>query len=79
VSEDVKDERSDEEKWEDVELPKHPLNVQASYEYLKRLPVSLWGDYLISIPDRRLAAARWLAKQIAGVDSVLRDGKWSPR
>jgi hypothetical protein len=58
------------------ELSKESVTVQAAYKYLCGKPVSLWQDWLISDPWRRLHAARWLALQCKEVYAVLSDGSW---
>jgi hypothetical protein len=62
----------------EVSLEGESVTVQACYEYLSRQPYQLWGDWIISHPDRRLEAARWLARQISEVNKVRRKGDWNP-
>jgi hypothetical protein len=59
------------------ELSKESITVQAAYKYLSDKHVTLWQDWLISDPWRRLHAARWLAAQCQAVDAILRDGSFS--
>lgn len=61
-----------------VNLKKEPIEVQAAFKYLSEKPYSLWGDWMISDPKRRLEAARWLAKQYEGVDKILRSNDFRP-
>lgn len=44
--------------------------VKRCWQYLSSLGVVLWGDFDISIPMRRLDAAKWLARQVEGVDRL---------
>lgn len=55
------------------ELAQTSSGVQAAYEFLGRKRVTLWADFLITDHHGRLRAARWLAKEMAGVEEVLRE------
>jgi hypothetical protein len=59
-------------------LKEESVGVQAAYHYLSNLSYQLWADWYISFPERRLEAARWLDKQIRGVNKVRRKGDWNP-
>lgn len=43
----------------------------ACHTYLSTLPFVLFADFDISRPDRRTAAARWLAEQVHAVREVM--------
>src|SRR5688572_12570525 len=52
------------------QLEQESIKVRASFLYLSTLPYSIWSDWLIDSPVRRLEAARWLGKQIEEVAKI---------
>jgi hypothetical protein len=54
------------------QLEQEQLHVRASFLYLSTLPYSIWSDWLIDDPVKRLEAARWLGKQIEAVAKITR-------
>lgn len=49
------------------ELKGGSKTLLAAYHYLSELPVTLWAEWEIAKPDRRLEAAKWLSTQILAV------------
>jgi len=66
-----------ENKKEEEPLSQEPLHVQAAYEFLGRKGITLWADFLITDHHGRLRAARWLAKEVDGVNKIL-TSNWQP-
>jgi hypothetical protein len=60
-----------------LSLKDEPLYVQAAYEFLGRKGVTLWADFIVAQDHGRLRAARWLAKEMAGVEKIL-TSSWLP-
>lgn len=42
-------------------------SLQAIEQYLESLPYTLWGDWDVSIPERRRLAAEWFLEQIVAL------------
>ena len=61
-----------------TKLRAEKLEIQAAFYYLTHLGVTLWGDWLITDPKQRLAAARWLGHASAEVRKVRRNGNFKP-
>lgn len=61
-----------------TKLRAEKLDIQAAFYYLSHLGVTLWGDWLITDPKQRLAAARWLGHASAEVRKVRRNGNFKP-
>lgn len=59
-------------------LATETIEVQAAYTYLSGLGYTIWGDWLISDPARRLEAAKWLGRQFNGVERVLKSNSFRP-
>jgi hypothetical protein len=51
-------------------LEKESELVVSCFRYLSTLPYTMWADWFIAAPDRRLLAARWLAQQVEGVATI---------
>jgi hypothetical protein len=60
-----------------IEVAKESLEVQACYTYLKNKHVTSWAGFTISVHETRLKAARWLARELGGVERILRSN-WTP-
>lgn len=55
-----------------IDISTEPLEVRAAFVYLSNLPNSLWGNWCVDSPDRRLLAARWLAEQHRAMDMIMK-------
>lgn len=58
-------------------LAGEPLHVQAAYEFLRRKHITLWAEHEVFSHHGRLRAARWLAREMAGVEKIL-TSSWGP-
>lgn len=59
-------------------LSKEPVEVQAAYAYLASRSYALWSNWLITDAWRRVAAARWLAREMKQVEKVMTSNNFQP-
>lgn len=67
--------RRSEMEEENLDVSGESVTVQVAYRYLSTRPYSLWANWDISIPSRRLLAARWFAEQVEGMENMVDPGE----